>query len=67
MKGNIVVVPFPSTDLSSFKRRPALVLHETEFDIVVAYILDLIGNALDDIAGRYYGSTKSTFFHEVSV
>lgn len=34
----IVVVPFPFADLSLIKRRPALVLHETRYDIVVAYI-----------------------------
>lgn len=38
MKGNIIVIPFPFTDLSSIKRRPALVIHETKYDIVVAYI-----------------------------
>jgi mRNA interferase MazF len=38
MKGKIVVIPFLFTDLSSFKRRPALVIHETKYDVVVAYI-----------------------------
>jgi len=38
MKGKIVVLPFPFTDLTSYKRRPALVLHEYKSDVVVAYI-----------------------------
>ena len=32
----------PFTDLTSIKRRPALVLHETKWDVVVAYISSII-------------------------
>ncbi|MFB3764990.1 MAG: type II toxin-antitoxin system PemK/MazF family toxin [Methanotrichaceae archaeon] len=42
MKGKIVVIPFPFTDLSAYKRRPALILHETKYDVVVAYISSVI-------------------------
>jgi len=42
MKGKIVVIPFPFTDLTTYKRRPALILHETKYDIVVAYISSVL-------------------------
>ncbi len=37
-KGDIVLIPFPYTNLSGNKLRPALVVLQTEFDVVVAFI-----------------------------
>lgn len=37
-KGDIIYTPFPFTDLTSSKIRPALVLHTDDTDALVAYI-----------------------------
>ena len=37
-KGNVVLIPFPFTDLTGNKLRPALILAETVLDVTVCFI-----------------------------
>ena len=38
MKAKIILVHFPFTDLTGSKLRPAIVIHENEPDVIVAFI-----------------------------
>jgi mRNA interferase MazF len=46
MKAKIVLVHFPFTDLSGAKLRPAVVIHENEQDVIVAFISSRVPPAL---------------------
>ena len=48
MKGKIVLIPFPFTDLTNYKLRPALVIHEGDKDVIVAFISSRIPNTLSE-------------------
>jgi mRNA interferase MazF len=42
-KGDIVIIPFPFTDLTGNKLRPALILGVSDLDIIVAFITTQLG------------------------
>jgi mRNA interferase MazF len=48
MKAKIVLVHFPFTDLSGSKLRPAIVIHESEHDVIVAFISSRIPSSLQE-------------------
>lgn len=37
-KGDIILIPFPFTDLSGNKLRPAIVLFSNEYDVTISFI-----------------------------
>ncbi|NLM29100.1 MAG: type II toxin-antitoxin system PemK/MazF family toxin [Methanomicrobiales archaeon] len=47
MRGSIVLIPFPFTDLTATKLRPALVLYEGDRDIVLAFITSKIHDGVE--------------------
>ena len=49
MKRKIVLVPFPFTDLTAAKLRPALMIYEGEKDVIVAFISSKIPSELSDV------------------
>src|SRR4030067_1872876 len=48
MRGKIVLVAVPFTDLTAAKLRPALVIYEGEKDVVVAFISSKIPSELSE-------------------
>ena len=48
MKAKIVLIHFPFTDNTATKLRPALVIHESDQDVIVAFISSRVPSHLTD-------------------
>lgn len=49
MRGKVILVPFPFTDLTAAKLRPALVIYEGNRDVLVAFISSQIPSEISDV------------------
>jgi len=49
MKGKVILIPFPYTDLTVAKLRPAMVIFEGRSDFVVAFITSKISDIQSDL------------------
>ena len=70
MKGDIVFVRFPYTDMTIAKPRPALVLHEEKDEVVLAYIssrIPIIPSDTDVLVLRRDSSFEATGLKRDSV
>ena len=70
MKGDIVFVRFPYTDLTMTKPKPALVIHEEKDEVVLAYIsskLPRVPSDTDVLVLRSYPFFEATGLKRDSV